>query len=187
MAEQDQSDARPGDDEQLEGQDQPENAANGSEKNPRSWLQIAALTLTVLVGLGGGIWLTYDHYQLVDRAVGAVGETASSMWSGGEKPRYGQFKKIENLIVNPKGTNGQRYLMVALGLESYSKATLEEVSSKEIVVRDTVLKILSQYTVKELSSLQSRDRTKQQIRHALNGIVSSGEIDRLYYTQYVLQ
>lgn len=187
MAEQNQSDARPDDGQQLEEQSQQaENTADAAEKNPRSWLQIGALTLTVLIGLGGGIWLTYDHYQLVDQAVGAVGATASSML-GGEPARYGQFKKVENLIVNPRGSNGQRYLMVALGLESRSSSALEEIDSKDVVVRDTVLKLLGQYTVEELSSLESRDRTKKQIRQALNDIISSGEINRLYYTQYVLQ
>ena len=187
MAEQDRPDPRP-DEQQVEGVDeQSEKPAGDTEKNPRTFIQIALLSLTVLIGLSGGVWITYDQYQLVDRAVGAVGETASSMLGGGKKPKYGQFKKIENLIVNPRGSNGQRYLMVALGLESHSAAALEEVSSKEVVVRDTVLKILGQYTVKQLSSLHSRDTSKAQIRRALNDIISKGKIDRLYYTQYVLQ
>ena len=146
------------------------------------------LPLFILASMGLGGWLAYDQYKNVDKIVSAAQETFSSVLASEAKGvQYGEFKELKDIIVNPAGTNGQRYLMVALGLESNSSAALTEVENREIVVRDTILKILSQYTVKELASIEHRNKTKNRLMEAVNGVLGGPEIDRMYFTQYVLQ
>lgn len=145
------------------------------------------LPLFVLASLGLGGWLAYAQYNHVDQVMTTAQETFSSIWGEEKGIQYGEFMELKDIIVNPAGTHGQRYLMVALGLESSSSDALAEVENKEIVVRDTVLKILSQYSVEQLGSLEHRDQTKQQLINAVNGVVGKQAVDRLYFTQYVLQ
>lgn len=145
------------------------------------------IPLFAIASLGLGGWLAYDQYDRVDQAFSMAEETISSMWAEKQGIQYGEFMQLENIIVNPAGTQGQRYLMVALGLEASSGDVLAEVENKEIVVRDTVLKILSQYNVDQLSSIEHRNKTKAQLINAVNGVLGGQQIDRLYFTQYVLQ
>ncbi len=56
-----------------------------------------------------------------------------------------------------------------------------------MVVRDTIIKILGTRTVDELANIESRTALKDEIRLAVNGILTEGEINRMYFTQYVLQ
>ena len=77
--------------------------------------------------------------------------------------------------------------MVKLGLESHKAAVLEELEQKQVVVRDTVLKLLAVRTVEELANIELRAQIKEELRSAVNAILRKGEVDRLYFTQYVLQ
>ncbi len=177
-------------------QDQPEttDTADGQsvekadeQKKGSGLFMTLVLPLFIIVSMGLGGWIAYDQYKNVDKIVSATQETFSSMWAEPEGVQYGEFKELKNIIVNPAGTNGQRYLMVALGLESNTSEALTEVENREVVVRDTILKILSQYTVEELASIDHRNQTKNRLMEAVNGVLGGPEIDRLYFTQYVLQ
>ncbi|MEM7383323.1 MAG: flagellar basal body-associated FliL family protein [Verrucomicrobiota bacterium] len=72
-------------------------------------------------------------------------------------------------------------------METTEPAILETVTAREMVVRDTIIKILGTRTVDELANIQERNVLKDEIRLAVNGILTEGEISRMYFTQYVLQ
>ena len=132
-------------------------------------------------GLGG--WLSYTQYPMI----------AEMLYSGPEEEaaeplEFGEFMELSNIVVNPYDSNGRRLLMVSLGLETSEGSILESVTEREMVVRDTIIKILGNRTVDQLASIEERTSLKTEIRDAVNGIVSEdGEINRLYFTQYVLQ
>ncbi|MDX1532104.1 MAG: flagellar basal body-associated FliL family protein, partial [Rhodothermales bacterium] len=130
--------------------------------------------------LGGA--LAYAQFGTLDRLLG------SDPAADEEAPiEYGEFKEITGLIVNPAGTGGSRYLMVSVGFESASADPLAEIEEKNVVVRDTVIALLSAHSVEALTDYARRDGLKAEIRTAVNSILRRGEIDRLYFTQYILQ
>ncbi len=100
---------------------------------------------------------------------------------------YGEFLELDNLIINPSGTDGTRYLMVKIAFESGEPAALEELTTKNVVVRDAILRFLQSKTVEELSAIDQREVIKEDLRIAMNDILEKGTITRLYFTQYVLQ
>ena len=163
----------------------PDADAAVGKKTKGSPIFLIVVLVIVLLSTGGGAWLAYIHYP----KLAAVAAALSSKEADGEEAplEYGQFMELTGTIVNPAGTNGKRYLMVNLGLESQDAATLEEVTARDVVVRDTILKILSQRTVDQLSNMEERNALKEELRSAINGIVEKGEVNRLYFTQYVLQ
>ena len=77
--------------------------------------------------------------------------------------------------------------MVKIGLESDKAKALAEVTEKDVVVRDAILRNLSARRVDELGAIALRDQLKEDLREAINGVLEDGEITRLYFTQYVLQ
>ena len=140
----------------------------------------------ILLAAAGGAWVAYSQY-------GTLAGTAAALGLGGdandaEKPiEYGEFMEIDGLVINPANSEGRRYLMVKLGLESNKGAVLEELKQKEVVVRATVLKLLAAHTVEDLANIELRAQIKEELRSAVNAILRKGEVDRLYFTQYVLQ
>ena len=148
------------------------------------------LAIAALVAAGAGGYLSYAYYGDITEVVGDVASSDSTdaAEDEGSAPRtYGQFSEIEGVIINPASSGGKRFLMMNIGLEAESIATLDEVKAKDVVVRDTVLKILGARSIEELSDITRRNELKETLRGAVNGILQEGEIKELYFTRYVLQ
>lgn len=146
------------------------------------------LAVVVVVAITAGGILSYALYFDLSNSVATALTKVGLGPADANTPRtYGQFSELEGVIINPASTNGQRYLMLNIGLEAPSLATLEEVKEKEVVVRDTVLKVLGSKSVEELSDITLRNQLKESLRGAVNSVLRSGEVDHLYFTRYVLQ
>ena len=138
----------------------------------------------VLVGIVGGGFVAYSQYM----SIASMGyESPVTEEEETEPVEYGEFLELESLIINPEGTDGKRYLMVKIGLESDKAKALSEVTEKEVVVRDAILRNLSARRVDELASIEQRDALKDGLRETINQILENGKVTRLYFTQYVLQ
>lgn len=136
----------------------------------------------ILLGGGGGGYLAYSQYITL-ATLGQETEVVEV-----EEPiEYGEFLELDNLIVNPARSDGKRFLMIKIGLESSEPKTLDEIITKRVVIHDTVLNLLSAKPVEELASIERRESIKEELREALNEIIMEGEVTRLYFTQYVLQ
>ena len=183
----------------------PAEAADAAPKKKKGGglLNLLLLVPMILVPASAGAYLAYDHYTsiartaaafgltggLQDEAVAAEGDEAHAEAEEEEaaSEEFGQFKVITDLLINPAGTNGKRFLMVNIGLESKSEDALAELDAKDAVIRDIFLQLLGRRTVEELSSVTAREQLKEELRVAVNGILKEGTIDRLYFTQFVLQ
>jgi flagellar basal body-associated protein FliL len=109
--------------------------------------------------------------------------------SDGEEEGHGEFYQIEGLIVNPSGSDGRRFLLVNVGFETSNPTTMEELSSKDVVIRDAIVSMLARRTVPELASTAVREALKDSLRIQVNDVLGreAGHVNRLYFTQYVLQ
>jgi len=168
--------------------------AQKQEQSSGGGRRLLARLLLVALTLGptaAGAWLAYFYYpslaQAAEQFSGTDDDTKDKAKDEAKPVEYGQFMELQGFIINPAGTGGTRYLMINLGLESAKSGVLEELKEKEVVVRDTVLKLLSQRTVEELADISLRTQLKQELRDAVNAVLRKGKIDRVYFTQYVLQ
>ncbi|HET6567159.1 MAG TPA: flagellar basal body-associated FliL family protein [Rhodothermales bacterium] len=177
-------------------QDKPDSdETNTEEDGPRPARSaktgfIAVLVASVLLPATAGGWIAYTQYDRLVATAASVGfqiGTKDVDEGKHEAVEYGQFMQIENMIINPAGSSGKRYLLVSLGLESQDPLVLEEIKRKDVVVRDTVLKVLGIRTMDELADINRRNELKHEIRDAINGVLSEGTVSRLYFTQFVLQ
>ena len=172
-----------------EGSEHLEVEAAKEKRGGRKWIVLGVLALVLS---GGGAFLSYAYYgeiaTMTSTVLMEVGIDGGEDAEVEDEPlEYGVFTEIEGIVINPASTSGQRYLMVNIGLESANQAILDEVSGKEIVVRDTVLKILGSQSVEDLVDISRRNELKEMLRSAVNDILDEGEVDRLYFTRYVLQ
>lgn len=102
-------------------------------------------------------------------------------------PPLGPLYSFEPFIVNIAGTMGQRYLKATLTLELEDQATLREVSSREIVIRDAILSILSSKNLATLENVSMRGAIRQEIMETVNGLVARGRVVNVYFSEFVLQ
>lgn len=171
----------------------PGTSETGDEAHPKPKKGALRLLLTVLPVLllpaVAGAYLAYSQYprlaQAADKIAFEYGATGAVEEE--EDIQYGVFTTIGELLINPAGSGGKGFLVVSIGLETKSGAVITEIEEKDIVVRDAILRLLSEHTKEELASIAFRSSLKDEILQELNSILDRGKIDRLYFTQYLLQ
>ncbi len=143
----------------------------------------------LLIALSGGGWVAFSYYPQLMLVADVFGRDIGSDKSGedAEPIEYGQFTELQGLIINPSDSGGSRYLMMNIGIEAKDAGVLEQIDEMDLVIRDTILKQLSQRTVQELSDISLRDQIKEDLKESINSVLKEGGIIRLYFTQYVLQ
>lgn len=105
----------------------------------------------------------------------------------GHAPGLGVMYEIKDLTINPDGSGGQRYLVVSIGLQVRSQDDVNDLTRKEIVVKDAIIAILSKKTVEQLTTVDSRNELKQEIGVAINQILEKPSVRNLFFTQFVMQ
>ncbi len=94
---------------------------------------------------------------------------------------------IDDIIVNPAGTNGKRLLLTSIGLDVPNEVQLGELEKKEILVKDLIVSILSSKTLGELKDTAKKDSLKKEISTSLGKLIRKVRINRVYFSKYIIQ
>jgi flagellar FliL protein len=129
-----------------------------------------------------------DHGEPAAGEHGAEGEAAG----GGAAAN---LHLIDNLVLNPAGSGGSRFLMLATAIEFAEAAQVEETKARDSEVRDIVLRVMGSKTVEELSEMGLREGIKQELADSLGALFTAPKkgkkgkppIRRIYFPQFVIQ
>ena len=150
-----------------------------SKKSGRSkFLPFGKYFLILLVLASQGILA----YQIVDKNYGKVYEVVDDLTA----PEEGSYM-LEELIVNPSGSNGQRFLVVEISLELYDAAHIELIEKEKQRIKHNMLEVLSSRTVNQLSQLSEREKLRSELATVTNQAIGKRSVRNLYYTKYVMQ
>ena len=104
----------------------------------------------------------------------------------GKAPVY----KLDNIIVNPAGSQGQRFLMCTVAIESDDSKALETLREHEIELRDRVITLLSRQSLDRLTAESARESLRTElllaIKPALGPDGQEAEL-KVYLPQFVVQ
>ncbi len=101
---------------------------------------------------------------------------------------FGEFTELDGIVVNPRGTDGRRYLMVKVGVEAEDAGTLKRLDALKPAATDAIIGMLSAQSVGVLGDITRRDSLKAELRARFNDMLGDdGPVSRVYFTQYVLQ
>lgn len=157
--------------------------------------KILPIVLVVLAGstIGGGAGVFVAAPLLAERsvpvaeAVAAEGEGAGEDSVADRDAGPGAMYVLENLVLNPAGSGGTRFLMVTLALQVRDDGVAEKVRVRDAEVRDRVLQILGKKTVDELASTSLRNALKEELRAEIEALLDPGSVRRVYLPQFVIQ
>jgi flagellar FliL protein len=94
---------------------------------------------------------------------------------------------IENLVLNPAGTGGARFLMVTAVFQLKDGGTEQVMKEHEPEVRDRILSILGKKGLDELSDISKRDEIKKEVLDGVAPLFGKGAIIKLFFSQFVIQ
>jgi flagellar basal body-associated protein FliL len=128
----------------------------------------------------------------------AVAEkSAESVKHEGEEAKEGESKKdegpvfiyqTEDLIINPKGSGGRRYLMTQIGLSVPSEVDKKEFEeSRKAQIYDILNQFLASRSIDELADIDKRDSLKIELRKTLNKEIAGQKIKNVFFSKFVVQ
>jgi flagellar FliL protein len=94
---------------------------------------------------------------------------------------------ITDIVVNPAGTAGSRFLSVSFGFQLGSPELEVAFENREQMVRDALITILSSKTVSQLTDAKQKEIMRYQIRKRLSQLLDTEQLEAVYYTDFVLQ
>ena len=119
----------------------------------------------------------------------ALAAAAAEKAESGEGAKGGERKviKIENVIVNPAGTNGTRYLMASFGIEVGTAELEKKLTENEVQVRDRITTVLQGQNLAFLTAPWARDSVKSKVADALREITGPKASFKVFVPQFVIQ
>lgn len=148
------------------------------------------LTIVVIMAVMAGAAFFVTKMVVLPKfgpAGGATAEAHEEDASDAPKPGEGEVYLIEDLLINPNGTSGTRYLSTSLGLEVTSPEAVERLKERDLQVRDMLISILSSRTVTQLTDNTERERMRQEIQTRLGTMLKKNELLGVYFVDYVMQ
>ncbi len=158
---------------------------------------IIAVVLALVAGGGGGAFFggkllaekpapakAASHDSAADEEDAAAEEAPEE---GGEHAPAPAAYTMDNLVLNPAGTEGTRFLMLTLALAPRDEEALTLIQSRDAQLRDAVLRLLETKTVPELTDVSRRDTLKLQIEAVLAHELPKNALRKVYLPQFVIQ
>jgi flagellar FliL protein len=125
-----------------------------------------------------------------EKAEGGHGESSSGSSEPSDqdsKKQSGIYMNYDPFIVSIFDREKVHYLKIVLSLELMSEAVKEEITAKNPQVRDNLIFVLSDFTLRELLDNQAKTMLKEVLIKTLNKILGPGKILNIYFTEFTIQ
>lgn len=97
------------------------------------------------------------------------------------------FFQIEPLIVNPAGSDGERYLKASVTLEMGDLAVQQEIDKRLPQIKNQINNILSSKTIAQIQTNEDRKNLQREILEKVNGMLIKGRVSNVYFEEFVYQ
>ena len=174
----------------------PAAAAEGAAPPGSKKALIGGLTFAGLV-LGGLVGSLVVAPRIIGRPAPSVadGDSAhgSESHAGAEAPSAeeagGEHKLVEltNIIVNPAGSEGSRFLMTSVAISVADGNAQKILAERQVELRDRITTILETRTMAQLTAPGERDSLKLKIAVVASAIVGPKVPLKVFLPQFVIQ
>lgn len=121
------------------------------------------------------------------------GESDAAEAGTEQKKEAGGVKKsiaiypLEPFIVNIHDGSNLRYLKIKLEFEIASPSVKEEIDPFQAPIRDAVLVLLSGKNLEEINTTDGKNKLRDEVMATVAKVVPPGKINRVYFTDFVVQ
>ncbi len=94
---------------------------------------------------------------------------------------------IEDIIVNPAGSEGERLLLTSLGFDTNDEESQKELKSKEVLLKDIIITTFSSKTWDQLNTSSFKDSLKIELSERITRLIPSVKLNTVYFSKYIAQ
>ena len=92
-----------------------------------------------------------------------------------------------NFLVNLADKDNLRYLKAVISVALSNQKAEDELRKKSVEIRDAIIMILSAQTSEDLATPEGKERLKSLIAERINGMLTQGEVESVYFLDFVMQ
>ncbi|MBW1715888.1 MAG: flagellar basal body-associated FliL family protein [Deltaproteobacteria bacterium] len=153
----------------------------------KSFLKFIILAVMVVV-IGAGGYVGWTHFKTGEKQDIKKAQTTKPTASK-KKDETKIVFPVEPFIVNlaDRSGLGKRYLKVTLALEVRDEEKKKIVEGYTAELRDTILLLLSSQSFSEISTMEGKLELKQALLSRINHALGGSVVQRLYFTEFVVQ
>ncbi len=93
---------------------------------------------------------------------------------------------INDLVINPAGTSGQRLLLLSVGLGVGDEEKAKLLEENEVLIKDVILSTVSKKSLRTLSRIEMKDSLKAEIAEKVNEAFPKAKVKGIYFSKYVI-
>jgi flagellar FliL protein len=158
-----------------------ETAQPKSDSGTSRTKQISLAVTVLLAGIGIGAYLFFSG------SVSSLSPAGEEARSEQQAQQIGIMVDLDSFIVNILDDVETRYLKAAITLEVESEAVVSELRQRMPQIKDAILLHVGNKTFAELNDLQGKLQLRAELLHQINGLLTSGKVRRIYFTDFVVQ
>lgn len=166
----------------------------GQEKSPANMKKLIIVIGAVVLVLGIGLTFFLRSGGSSGKGKEEAAAEKKAPAEGGEKGKEGKGEKgaantypLEPFIVNIYDGQEMRYLRVKVEFDTSKPEAKTELDARQAAVRDAILILLTTKTMQDIQDLQGKNQLRDEIFTAVNKIIPPGIVNRVYFTDFVVQ
>lgn len=177
----------------------PPPSGNADAGKFRKLLPILLGAAGLLIGIAGGAFVGAPLLAGRVRAPSAADSTSKERGkqakAAKDAPKEGTGSEanpaalytVDNLVMNPAGTSGTRFIMVTVAIQLAEVAQVDALKQRDAELRDLIVGLFSRKTVDELADAARRDSLRAEVTAVVSPLVPRNALRRVFFPQFVIQ
>jgi flagellar protein FliL len=149
---------------------------------------IIIIAVVVVLLLVAGVGATLFFTGAFSKKGGAGADTAHATQAK-HPPIY--FSIQPAMVVNFQNPTKARYLQVAIDVMAREPKVIEEVKTNMPAIRNRLIILLSGQSYEDISTAQGKEKLRKEVLDSINKVLKEagahGEIEQVYFTNFVMQ
>ncbi len=165
-----------------------------NKKGPMPMLLSLAAGVVVSVAIGACIGLFLLGPKLAPSKASAQSHQAAVEEDSATEEQKTETSKVplpvyvlENLVLNPAGSNGTRFLLLSVAIAVKDEAGVALLKARDAEIRDNLLSLFGSKSIDQVWEASARDGLRQDVLTTLAPLFPAGVIRTVYFPQFVIQ
>ena len=162
-------------------------SGSSSGGKPTLFILLAVINMAVVMGVGFMLYLGQKKKEGepgIDDVI--KGEATKLKEEESSKEFIGRLVPLETFLVNVSGSRGRKLVKINMELEVTNAQVQEEVEKIKPKIRDYIIIIASSKTLSEISTKEGKDVLREEIKNQINLFLTKGQINKVYFTEFLL-
>jgi flagellar FliL protein len=114
-------------------------------------------------------------------------ETSQEQVVDSSYTNVGPIFNVDDIIVNPANSDGERYVVVNMALELTSEEMQAEVEKRVPIIRDVAIQLLSSVPIDSMDGAENKLKLKNRFTSEIKKVLPPGSLRRVYFTSFIIQ